>query len=221
MLKKSVCASCLHRLPPVDEICRTRVRKRAGYPYDFSIFLDHDQSDAGANMELMVFMTGALVEPLARSTGKPWREKGNGRIWTDGLDDFHECTDDSLRSKEMGVHPVITPRAVRFYPLQQDKLIGRKPQDNAQINWRFKREKGPRRDAVVLNSAAAIHIARGISIEDAIRKRRKSSKATRACTAGVVATLTNQSKKIEKFFNRGICLHAWHKLDMRKKRAQK
>ncbi|HAI67582.1 MAG TPA: anthranilate phosphoribosyltransferase, partial [Lachnospiraceae bacterium] len=58
-----------------------------------------------------------------------------------------------------------------FTRCSKDELIGGSPQDNAQIALAIlKGEKGPRRDAVVLNSAAAIHIAKGISIEDAIRE---------------------------------------------------
>jgi anthranilate phosphoribosyltransferase len=50
-------------------------------------------------------------------------------------------------------------------------LVGGTPADNAKITRDIlSGEKGPRRDAVLLNSAAAIHIARPeLSIEEGIR----------------------------------------------------
>ena len=50
---------------------------------------------------------------------------------------------------------VITPEQFGFTRCSKDELIGGSPQDNAQIALAIlKGEKGPRRDAVVLNSAA-------------------------------------------------------------------
>ena len=68
------------------------------------------------------------------------------------------------------------------------------PQDNAQIALAIlKGEKGPRRDAVVLNSAAAIHIAKGISIEDAIREAQEVIDSGKALAQlEQFAALTNQ-----------------------------
>ena len=54
---------------------------------------------------------------------------------------------------------------------QKEDLAGGTAEDNAQITKAIlSREKGPKRNAVLLNSAAAIHIARPfISIKEAIK----------------------------------------------------
>ena len=76
----------------------------------------------------------------------------------------------------------------------KDELTGGSPRDNAQIALAIlKGEKGPRRDAVVLNSAAAIHIAKGISIEDAIREAQEVIESGKALAQlEQFAALTNQ-----------------------------
>ena len=89
---------------------------------------------------------------------------------------------------------VITPEQFGFTRCSKDELIGGSPQDNAQIALAIlKGEKGPRRDAVVLNSAAAIHIAKGISIEDAIREAQEVIDSGKALAQlEQFAALTNQ-----------------------------
>ncbi len=53
---------------------------------------------------------------------------------------------------------------------KKEDLLGGTPAENAQITRNILNgEKGPKRDAVLLNSAAAIHIAKpSISMKDAI-----------------------------------------------------
>lgn len=89
---------------------------------------------------------------------------------------------------------VITPEQFGFTHCSKGELIGGSPQDNAQIALAIlKGEKGPRRDAVVLNSAAAIHIAKGISIEDAIREAQEVIDSGKALAQlEQFAALTNQ-----------------------------
>ena len=87
-----------------------------------------------------------------------------------------------------------TPEQFGFTRCSKDELTGGSPQDNAQIALAIlKGEKGPRRDAVVLNSAAAIHIAKGISIEDAIREAQEVIDSGKALAQlEQFAALTNQ-----------------------------
>ena len=89
---------------------------------------------------------------------------------------------------------MITPEKFGITRCSKDELIGGSPQDNAQIALAIlKGEKGPRRDAVVLNSAAAIHIAKGISIEDAIREAQEVIERGKALAQlEQFAALTNQ-----------------------------
>lgn len=66
---------------------------------------------------------------------------------------------------------MITPEQFGFARCKKEDLVGGTPQENAEITRQILQGvKGPKRDAVVLNSAAAVHIAKGISMEDAIKE---------------------------------------------------
>ncbi len=80
-------------------------------------------------------------------------------------------------------------------------------QDNAHCTGDFKREKGPRRDAVVLNSAAAIPYRKAFQSKMRSGKRRRIIETVSACTAGAVCSADESGvRRLKKFFNRGICV---------------
>ena len=91
----------------------------------------------------------------------------------DGLDEISvsaptavcEIQDGQLTTYE------ITPEEFGLERCQKEDLAGGTAEDNAQITKAIlSGEKGPKRNAVLLNSAAAIHIARPfISIKEAIK----------------------------------------------------
>mgnify|MGYP001156391804 FL=1 len=148
------------------------VRKELGIRTIFNI-LGPLTNPAGANMELMGVYDEALVEPLARVLANLGVKKAMVVYGQDGLDEISMSAPTTVCEVKDGefLSYVITPEQFGFTRCSKDELIGGSPQDNAQIALAIlKGEKGPRRDAVVLNSAAAIHIAKGISIEDAIRE---------------------------------------------------
>jgi anthranilate phosphoribosyltransferase len=65
---------------------------------------------------------------------------------------------------------VIEPEQFGFTRCKKEDLVGGTPAENAQITRNILEGKpGPKRDAVLLNSAAAIHVARpDVPITDAI-----------------------------------------------------
>ena len=52
----------------------------------------------------------------------------------------------------------------------KEELVGGTPQENAKITKEILAgKKGPARDAVVLNAAAALHVAKEIPMQDAVK----------------------------------------------------
>ena len=171
------------------------VRKELGIRTIFNI-LGPLTNPAGANMELMGVYDEALVEPLARVLVNLGVKKAMVVYGQDGLDEISMSAPTTVCEVKDGefLSYVITPEQFGFTRCSKDELIGGSPQDNAQIALAIlKGEKGPRRDAVVLNSAAAIHIAKGISIEDAIREAQEVIDSGKALAQlEQFAALTNQ-----------------------------
>ena len=171
------------------------VRKELGIRTIFNI-LGPLTNPAGANMELMGVYDEALVEPLARVLANLGVKKAMVVYGQDGLDEISMSAPTTVCEVKDGefLSYVITPEQFGFTRCSKDELIGGSPQDNAQIALAIlKGEKGPRRDAVVLNSAAAIHIAKGISIEDAIREAQEVIESGKALAQlEQFAALTNQ-----------------------------
>ena len=171
------------------------IRKELGIRTVFNI-LGPLSNPAGANMELMGVYDEALVEPLARVLANLGVKKAMVVYGQDGLDEISMSAPTTVCEVKDGefLSYVITPEQFGFTHCSKDELIGGSPQDNAQIALAIlKGEKGPRRDAVVLNSAAAIHIAKGISIEDAIREAHEVIDSVKALAQlEQFAALTNQ-----------------------------
>ena len=131
---------------------------------------------AGANMELMGVYDESLVEPLARVLANLGVKSAMVVYGQDGLDEISMSAPTTVCEVRDGkfFSYVITPEQYGFTRCAKEELVGGTPEENAEIARRILRgEKGAKRDAVVLNSAAALHIARGISIEDAIKEVEK------------------------------------------------
>lgn len=171
------------------------IRKELGIRTIFNI-LGPLTNPAGANMELMGVYDEALVEPLARVLANLGVKKAMVVYGQDGLDEISMSAPTTVCEVKDGefLSYVITPEQFGFTRCSKNELIGGSPRDNAQIALAIlKGEKGPRRDAVVLNSAAAIHIAKGISIEDAIREAQEVIDSGKALAQlEQFAALTNQ-----------------------------
>jgi len=147
------------------------VRRELGIRTIFNI-LGPLVNPAGANMELLGVYEPELIEPMAKVLCNLGVKKGMVVHGHDGLDEISlsapttvcELRDGFLKTYE------ITPEQFGFTRSKKEDLLGGTPAENAEITKAIlSGEKSPRRDAVLLNSAAAIHIAQpDISIENAV-----------------------------------------------------
>lgn len=128
---------------------------------------------AGAKMELMGVYDRELVEPLAHVLCNLGVKNAMVVHGEDGLDEISLCAptfvcevkDDRLRSY------TITPEQFGLTRCKQEDLQGGTPAENAEIIKNlFGGEKGAKRDAAVLNAAAAMFITGKFeSIEAAVK----------------------------------------------------
>jgi len=147
------------------------VRKELGIRTLFNL-LGPLSNPAAASMQLLGVYDAALVEPMARVLYKLGVKSAMVVYGQDGLDEISLCAPTNvceLRGGEFSSY-VIEPEDFGFRRCEKHDLVGGDPAENAGITRAIlSGERGPRRDTVVLNSAAAIHIAKeGVSIEEAI-----------------------------------------------------
>ena len=131
---------------------------------------------AGANLELMGVYDEKLVEPLARVLANLGVKSAMVVYGQDGLDEISMSAPTTVCEVRDGKYEsyVITPEQFGFERCKKEDLAGGTPEENAKIARRIlEGEKGPKRDAVVLNSAAAIHITKGISMEEAVKEAKE------------------------------------------------
>jgi anthranilate phosphoribosyltransferase len=148
------------------------VRRELGIRTVFNI-LGPLTNPAGANMELMGVYDRELVEPLAKVLMNLGVKNAMVVHGNDGLDEISmsdstflcEVKDGWLRSYE------ITPEQFGFERCGRDALAGGTPAENAVIlRSILNGERGAKRDAAILNAAAALYISGGYgSIADAVK----------------------------------------------------
>jgi anthranilate phosphoribosyltransferase len=159
------------------------VRKELGIRTIFNI-LGPLVNPAGANMELLGVYDEELVQPMARVLCNLGVKNALVVYGRDGLDEISvsaqtsvcEVRDGNFRSY------VIDPEDFGLRLCQKSDLVGGAPAENARITRAvLEGECGPRRDAVLINAAAAIRIARpALDMADALalaRETRDSGKA--------------------------------------------
>jgi anthranilate phosphoribosyltransferase len=127
---------------------------------------------AGAARELLGVYEEELVEPMAKVLVGLGVRNAYVVYGQDGLDEISvssptsvcEVRDGFIRSFE------ITPEQFGLARHEKSELVGGSPSENANITREvLSGERGARRDAVLLNSAAAIHIGRPeVALEDAV-----------------------------------------------------
>lgn len=149
------------------------VRKELGIRTVFNI-LGPLTNPAGANMQLLGVYDESLVELLAKVLVNLGVKRGIVAYGQDGLDEISlsapttccEIRDGKLRNF------VLNPEEYGFKLCKKQDLVGGDPAENAEITRAIlKGEKGPKRDAVVLNSAACIYMAKdNMTFEDAIKE---------------------------------------------------
>jgi anthranilate phosphoribosyltransferase len=137
------------------------VRRELGIRTVFNI-LGPLTNPAGANMELMGVYDKELVEPLAKVLMNLGVKNAMVVYGSDGLDEISmsapttmcEVKNGWLRTYE------ITPEQFGFKRCEKSELVGGEPAENAMIlRDILSGKKGAKRDAAVLNSAAALYIS--------------------------------------------------------------
>jgi anthranilate phosphoribosyltransferase len=147
------------------------VRKELGIRTIFNI-LGPLVNPAGANMELLGVYDEELIEPMVKVLSNLGVKSGMVVFGQDGLDEISMSAPTSICELRDGNFKsyIIEPEQFGFKRCKKEELTGGSPIENAAISRAILRgEPGPKRDAVLLNSAAAIHIARpDVSIRDAV-----------------------------------------------------
>ncbi|MDR3193526.1 MAG: anthranilate phosphoribosyltransferase [Treponema sp.] len=148
------------------------VRKELGIRTIFNI-LGPLVNPAGANMELLGVYDEDLIEPMAKVLSNLGVKSGMVVFGRDGLDEISISSPTSvceLRNGEFKSY-LIEPEEFGFKRCKKEDLAGGSPGENAGITREIlSGAGGPKRDAVLLNSAAAIHIARPeLSIGEGIK----------------------------------------------------
>ena len=137
------------------------VRKELGIRTVFNI-LGPLTNPAGANMELMGVYDRELVEPLAKVLLNLDVKNAIVVHGKDGLDEISMSAPTTLCEVKNGWLRTyeITPEQFGFKQCAKEELVGGTPAENAAIlRAVLNGEKGPKRDAAVLNSAAALYIS--------------------------------------------------------------
>ena len=148
------------------------VRKELGIRTVFNI-LGPLANPAGANMEVMGVYDKELVEPLARVLVNLGVKSAMVVYGMDKLDEISMSAETFVCEVKDGSYKTyyIEPEQFGFHKCDKKELEGGTPEENAEITLKIlDGEKGPRRDAVVLNSGAALYIAgRAESMEEGVR----------------------------------------------------
>lgn len=146
------------------------VRKEMGVRTLFNC-LGPLSNPAGASMQLLGVYGKDLVEPLARVLVNLGVKSAMVVYGEDSIDEISlsaptyvcEAINGEFKTYE------ITPEQYGFKRCKKEDLVGGTPEENAAIVRRILQgEQGPKTDAVILNAGAAIHIAKGCSIEEGI-----------------------------------------------------
>lgn len=126
----------------------------------------------GANMQLMGVYDEKLIEPLADVLINLGVKSGMVVYGTDGLDEISMSAETKVCEIRNGSKKsyIINPVDFGFNLCTKEDLVGGMPEENADITRKIlEGEKSPRRDAVVLNSAVSLYIAKdNLTIKEAI-----------------------------------------------------
>ena len=128
---------------------------------------------AGATMQVLGVYDKELVEPLAKVLNNLGVKSALSVYGTDGMDEISASDKTCVCEIKDGVTKSyeIDPGDFGFEKCNKEDLVGGDPKVNAQITLDIlKGQKGPKRNAVVLNSAAGLYVAGVVeSINDGVR----------------------------------------------------
>ncbi len=149
------------------------VRRELGIRTVFNI-LGPLSNPAGANMQLLGVYDGSLVEPMARVLSQLGVKNAMVVYGTDGLDEISMSAATDVCEVRNGNFRkyTIEPEQFGMAKCSKEALLGGTPEENAEITRAIlSGEKGPKADAVILNSAAALYVANpSLTMEEAVGK---------------------------------------------------
>lgn len=146
---------------------------------------------AGATMQVLGVYDESLVKPLCEVLKNVGVKSALSVYGQDGLDEISVSDKTSvceLRDGRLKCYE-IAPEDFGMGRCSKEDLVGGNPRENAEITLSILNgQKGPKRNAVVLNSAAALYVAgKADSIEDGVR------------LAGEIIDSGRAKKQLEKF----------------------
>ena len=136
------------------------IRKELGFRTVFNI-LGPLTNPASPNMQLLGVYDDYLVEPLAQVLVSLGIKRGMVVYGTDKLDEISLSSSTKICEIKDGWYrtSVINPEDFGFAKCTKDDLKGGTPEENARITrGLLNGDKGPKRDAVLLNAGAALYI---------------------------------------------------------------
>ncbi len=138
------------------------IRKELGIRTVFNI-LGPLTNPASPNMQLLGVYDASLVEPLARVLTSLGVKSGMVVYGTDKLDEISASAPTLVCEFRDGNYKTytITPEQFGFTSCKKEDLVGGTPTENAAITLGILKgeDKGPKRNAVLLNAGAALYIA--------------------------------------------------------------
>ncbi|MGN0307419.1 MAG: anthranilate phosphoribosyltransferase [Lachnospiraceae bacterium] len=160
------------------------VRKEMGVRTLFNC-LGPLSNPAGATMQLLGVYNRDLVEPLARVLVNLGVKQAMVVYGEDGMDEISLSAPTYVCEAINGEFKTytITPEDYGFKRCSKEELAGGNPEENAKITLDIlKGEQGAKRDAVLLNAGAALHVATGCSVEEGIRRAEEAIDSGKAFT---------------------------------------
>lgn len=147
------------------------VRRELGIRTIFNI-LGPLANPAGANMQLLGVYEEALVEPLAKVLAKLGVKRAIVAYGNDGIDEISLSAPTTCCEIRDGVITSykLEPEQFGLSICKKEDLVGGGPRENADITLAIlEGEKGPRRDAVLMNAAACIYMVKdNITLKEAV-----------------------------------------------------
>ena len=149
------------------------IRKELGIRTVFNI-LGPLTNPVSPNMQLLGVYDASLVEPLARVLTSLGVKSGLVVYGTDKLDEISASAPTLVCEFRDGNYKTytITPEQFGFTSCKKEDLVGGTPTENAAITLGILKgeDKGPKRNAVLLNAGAALYIAgKADSFENGIK----------------------------------------------------
>ena len=148
------------------------VRKALGFRTVFNI-LGPLGNPAGATMQLMGVYEEKLVEPMAKVLSNLGVKRGAVVYGMDGLDEITACDRTLVCEFKNGLFQkyLLDPRDYGMELAHPGDLKGGDSRENAEITRTvLSGEKGPKRNAVLLNAGMSFHLAEGMSLAEGIQK---------------------------------------------------